>query len=79
MVCDKSSIIKCAKIGGGHLKYVNNHFAKFEYKGMKTLGVTDKTQITQCEHPKGGVDVIVSKLNTPKNIIKCTQNKRGTS
>ena len=23
-------------------------------------------QITQCKHPKGGVDVIMSKLNTPK-------------
>ena len=25
---------------------------------MKTVGVTDYTQITQCKHPKGGVDAI---------------------
>ena len=27
-------------------------------------------QITQSKHPKGGVDVIVSKFNNPKNIMK---------
>ena len=26
--------------------------------------------IKQCNHSKGGVDVIMSKFNTPKNIIK---------
>ena len=26
---------------GSHLQCVNNHYAKFEYKGMKTVGVTD--------------------------------------
>ena len=24
-------------IGGAHLQYVNNHYAKFRYKGMKTI------------------------------------------
>ena len=28
-------------------KYVNNHYAKFEYYGMKTIGV----KITQAGHP----------------------------
>ena len=28
----------------------------------------------QCKHSKNGVDVIMSKLDTPKNIIKCVQN-----
>ena len=28
-------------LGGTHLKCVNNHYAKFEHKGMKTVGVTD--------------------------------------
>ena len=28
----------------------------------------------QCKHSKGGVDVILSKFNPPKNIIKCAQN-----
>ena len=31
------------KIGGAHLQCVNNHRAKFEYKGMNTVGVTDYT------------------------------------
>ena len=25
------------KIGGAHLQCVNNHYTKFEYKGMKTI------------------------------------------
>ena len=29
------------KIGDAHLQNVNNHYIKFEYKGMKTFGVTD--------------------------------------
>ena len=31
------------KIEGAHLQFVNNHYAKFEYKGMNTVGVTDYT------------------------------------
>ena len=31
------------KIRGAHLQYVNNHYAKFEFKGMNTVGVTDYT------------------------------------
>ena len=31
------------KIRGAHLQCVNNHHAKFEYKGMNTVGVTDYT------------------------------------
>ena len=30
-------------MGGAHLQCMNNHYAKFEYKGMKTVGVTDYT------------------------------------
>ena len=32
-------------IGGAHLQYVNNHKAKFEWKGMKTYCVTDYTNL----------------------------------
>ena len=32
-------------IGGAHLQCVKNHYVKFEYKGMKTVGVTDYTHI----------------------------------
>ena len=28
------------KVGGAHLQCVNNHYVKFEYKGMNTVGVT---------------------------------------
>ena len=31
------------KIRGAHLQCVNNHYAKFEYKGMNAVGVTDYT------------------------------------
>ena len=33
------------KIDGAHLQYVNNLCAKFEYKGMNTVGVTDYTNL----------------------------------
>ena len=38
------------KIGGAHLQCVNNHYTKFEYKGIKTLGVTDYTNQTPSKH-----------------------------
>ena len=38
------------KVGGAHLQCVNNHYAKFEYKGMKTVGVTDYTNQTSPKH-----------------------------
>ena len=31
---------------GAHLQCMNKHCAKFEYKGMKTVGVTDYTNQT---------------------------------
>ena len=31
------------KIDGAHVQCVNNDYAKFEYKGMNTVGVTDYT------------------------------------
>ena len=42
-------LMKCAKIGGRHLHSGNNHCAKFEYKGMKSVFGTDYTQIPQCK------------------------------
>ena len=38
------------KIEGAHLQSVNKHNAKFEYKGMKTAGVTDYTNQTTPKH-----------------------------
>ena len=38
------------KMVGAHLLCVNNHYAKFEYKGMKTVVVTDYTNQTPSKH-----------------------------
>ena len=40
--------MKCAQMKDAHLQYVNNHYAKFDYKGIKTVGFTDYTNDT---HP----------------------------
>ena len=54
---------------------MNNHYAKFEYKGMKGIkGDFRLHKNKQCKHSKRGADIIMSKFNTPKNIIKCAQN-----
>ena len=37
------NIYQMHKIEGAHPKCVDNHYAKFEYKGIKTGGVTDYT------------------------------------
>ena len=34
--------------------------------------------LNNCKHSKGGEDIIMSKFNTPKNIIKCAQNIGST-
>ena len=56
-------------VAGAHLQCVNNHYGKFEDNFNYRLH-TNK----QCKHSKGGVDVIMSKFNNPKNIIKCAHN-----
>ena len=42
--------IKFAQKGEAHVQCMNNHYAKFEYKGMKTLGVTDNTNQKPSKH-----------------------------
>ena len=44
--------IKC-EIWGARLQFVNNHNAKFKYKGMKTVGVTDYINKTPSKHFDG--------------------------
>ena len=58
------------KIGGSHLQCVNNHSAKFEYNGMKTVGVTNYTNQTPPKH-SGWKNV---KLNTPQRMRKHLSN-----
>ena len=36
-------LLNVHEIGGAHLQCVSNHYAKFEYKVMNTVGVTDYT------------------------------------
>ena len=38
------------KIETAHFQYMNNHYAKFEYKGMKTVGSLDYTNQTPRTH-----------------------------
>ena len=61
------------KIKGVHLQCVSNHCAKFEYKGMKTVGVTDYTN----QRPSTHLDGKNSKSNNRKkweNIYQmCTK------
>ena len=40
------------KIGGAHLHYVNNHYAKFEYKGMKTVELQIKHRLQNVSIPE---------------------------
>ena len=63
----------CTK-GSAHRHCVNNLYTKFEYKGIKTVGVTDYTKITQCKHTKGGIDVIMSRFKTLQNIYNYNKN-----
>ena len=58
---------------GAHVQCVNNHNAKFEYKGMKTAGITDHTNQTPLSSSDGE--------KSPKNkkiFVKCAQNRRCT-
>ena len=38
------------QIGVANIRCVNNQYAKFEYKGMKSVGVTDSTKQTSSMH-----------------------------
>ena len=67
------------KIGGAHLLCVNNHYAKFEYKGMKTVGVTDYTNLTPSMHFGWKKCLSSTPVKIEKIFIKCAQNRRCTS
>ena len=45
--------------------------------GFNKKKESKELKITKCKHPKGYVDVVMSKFKTPKNI-KSAQNKRCT-
>ena len=66
------------KIEGAHLQCVNNQYAKFEYKGMKSVGVTDYTNKTPSKH-FGWKKVHHSTKKMRKIFIKGAQNRKCTS
>ena len=47
---EKKKSCNVYKIEGAHLQCMNNHYAKFDYKRMKTVGVTDYTNQTSPTH-----------------------------
>ena len=61
------------KIKSADVQSMNNRYAKFEYKGMKTISVTDYTNLTPPTHFR--LKKLI-KFNTRKNVkifIKCAQ------
>ena len=50
---------------------------KFEYKGMKTVGVTDYTNQTPPKHSDGKMSKFYRK--NVKIVFKCAQNRACTS
>ena len=61
-----------------HISLCENHFAKFEHKGMITVGATDYTKKAPLSIADGEQ---MYKFNTPQNerkIMKQAQNRRCT-
>ena len=65
------------KMKGAHLQCVNNHYAKFENKEMKTVGVTDYTNQTPSKH-FWMEKCSSTHLKIEKIFMKYAQNKRCT-
>ena len=57
-----------------HLQCVNNHYAKFEYKGMKTSVVTEYTNQTPSTH-FGWKCLSSTSLKNEKIFMKCAQDE----
>ena len=54
------------KMVGAHLQCMNNHWAKFEYKGMKTFGVTDYTNL---RYPKSVADRLTDGVDPVLDLL----------
>ena len=66
------------KIRGAHFQCMNNHHAKFEYKEMKVIGVTDYTNLTFPMHFWWKKCLSSTNVKNKKIFIKCQLNKRCT-
>ena len=69
----------CTKNDGAQLQCMNNHNAKFEYKGMKNVGVTDYSNQTPPTHFGWKKCLSSIPVKNVKIFIKCAQNRRCTS
>ena len=58
---------------------MNNHYAKIEYKGMKTVGDTDNTNNTPPTHLGWKKCLSSTPVKNVKIFIKCAQNSWCTS
>ena len=67
------------KTKGAHLQCVSYQFAKFEYKGKKTVGVTDYTNQRPPTHFGWKKILSPTTVKNEKIFIKCAQNGRSTS
>ena len=63
------------KMMDAHLQCVNNHNAKFKYKGMKSVGATDYTNQTPSKHFGGKKCPSSTPLINEKILVKCAQNR----
>ena len=68
---------------GANLQYKNNHSEKFDYKGMKTVGVTDYTNLEPLKccgqtdgQTDGGMDGRTEWTHYKTCLAKVTQVKR---
>ena len=76
---NRKILINCAQNGCAHFQCVNNHYAKFEYKVMNTVGDTDYTNLTQPKHLGKKKCLSSTPIKSGKIFIKCAQNGRCTS
>ena len=59
------------KIGGAYLYCVNNHYAKFEYKGMKTVGSYRLHKLNTILSILDLKNVLVNTSKNEKIFMKC--------
>ena len=71
-------MIQSHKIRGAHLQCVNNHYSKFEYKVMNTVGVTDYTNLASPKHFRWKKYLSSTPVKNEKKIMKRVQYKRCT-
>ena len=64
------------QIGGAHLQCVSNHYAKIEYKRMKTVGVTDYTNRTPLRI-SDGKNVYVQHLSKMRKYLSNVHKMGG--